>query len=167
MRELFQQECVHLLTQSLARIEHCVNQLNHQQLWWRPNGDKNSVGIILRHVTGNLEQWAVCGVTETADHRHRDGEFDSPDQPSADQLLRTLADTVSRAKQIITSLSPDTFAAPRTIQGFNVSVLGSLMHTIPHLVGHTHQIVTLTRLQLADNYQFHWDPEAARNKVPL
>ena len=167
MHELFQQECVHLLDQSVLRIQHCLKQLNHEQLWWQPGKDQNSIGMILRHLAGNLEQWAICGLTQEPDRRNRDSEFNSPERPSAESLLQTLVDVVSRSKTAIRELPPELLTAARTIQGFNVSVMGSLMHTIPHLVGHTHQIVTLTRLQLGEQYQFHWSPQAARNKVPL
>lgn len=167
MHELFQQECVHLLDQSRQRIEHCIGQLNHKQLWWQPGEDQNSIGVILRHVTGNLQQWAVDGVAESANQRDRDAEFQSLQRETAEQLLGHFTDTVDRASRVITELPADMLTASRTIQGFQVSVVSALMHTIPHLVGHTHQIVTLTRQQLGKDYRFHWNPAAERRKVPL
>lgn len=167
MHELFKQECIHLLDQSVLRIDHCLKQLTHEQLWWQPTEDQNSIGIVLRHIAGNLEQWAICGLTLEADRRNRESEFNAPERPSAESLLQDLMDVVSRARLAISELRPELLTAARTIQGFDVSVIGSLMHTIPHMVGHTHQIVTLTRLQLKEHYQFHWTADAPRDKVPL
>ena len=53
-----------LLETALDRIGHCVRQLNHEQIWWRPAEGMNSVGILLRHLRGNLKQWVVEGVRD-------------------------------------------------------------------------------------------------------
>lgn len=167
MRDTFVQECTHLVDQCLKRIRHCVDQLSHDQLWWQPQGDLNSVGVLLRHVAGNLQQWGVDGIAQTADLRDRESEFQSDLRESASQLLSQLETVAGRVRASVDQLSPEALLEGRTIQGFQVSVMGALMHTIPHFVGHTHQIVQLTRMQLGDKYQFHWDPDADRDVVPL
>lgn len=160
-------EFIHLLTQSLDRIRHCVDQLNHHQLWWQPAEGQHSVGILLRHLTGNLQQWAVDGIPQQENTRERSAEFESPNQQPAEELLSHLTQVVDSAISVIETLEEPTLLDARTVQGFSVTVLGSLLHTVPHFVGHTHQIVMLTRMQLVDNYQFHWSPDSPRNKVPL
>ena len=63
-------------------------------------------------------------------------------------------------------LSPGDFLEARTIQGFDVTVLEALGHTVTHFTGHTHQIIMLTRLILGDDYQYDWDPSRPRTSVP-
>ena len=167
MRDEIVSELENLLQQARSRIHHCVEQLSHEQLWWRPASGQNSVGIVLRHVTGNLRQWAIAGFTTAEDTRDRDSEFANERQPSATELLNDLDAVVAKVAAVLEAITTADLSAHRTIQGFDVSGLGSLMHTIPHLVGHTHQIVALTRMQLKDEYRFHWDPQAPRDVVPL
>lgn len=165
--EQVQSELTHLLNGALDRIQHCVSQLSAEQIWWRPAPDQNSIGIVMRHVAGNLQQWVVDGIPQNANSRDRDAEFEATEQESSEQLLAELCRVVSAANDVVSQLSNEDFLQKRQIQEFDVTVLGAAMHSIPHFVGHTHQIVQLTRLQLGSQYKFHWVPEAARNNVPL
>ncbi|MEZ6061850.1 MAG: DinB family protein [Planctomycetaceae bacterium] len=160
-------EWIHLLNQSLARIRHCVAQLDESQLWWRPAEDLNSVGNLLLHVTGNLQQWAVDGILRRSSQRQRQQEFLADGTHSGEQLLHELRRVVAAAVSVISETGVAELSADRSIQGFQTTVLGALMHTVSHLVGHTHQIVLLTRMQLGTGYRYHWTPEMPRTGVPL
>ena len=162
-----QAEWIHLLDESVRRIQHCVNQLSHEQIWWQPGDGQNSVGSLLRHLAGNLNQWVVVGVRQLPDSRDRAAEFESPIRESTEQLLVHLCHVVDSAKSVLKSLRPNEVTQPRQIQSFSVSVLGAIMHSVPHFVGHTHQIGQLTRIQLGDKYVFQWDPDGPRYVVPL
>lgn len=164
---LLQQEWAHLLNQSLERIRHCVDQLTDEQIWWRPQSQLNSVGILIRHLAGNLTQWVVDGVTESENTRDRRAEFESSAMESREHLMKLLCQAVARAVAVIDSLQPEDMPAARRIQQFDVTVLGAIMHSVPHFVGHTHQIVQLTRLQTGESYRFHWTPDDDRGSVPV
>ena len=161
------QEFQQLLTQSLHKLRHCLNQLSQDQIWWRPAPGLNSIGNLVLHLCGNLNQWAVSGITGARDERRRDAEFEADQSHSRAELLSLLEQGVQRAREVLETLSAANLLEPRTIQGFSVSVLGAIAHTVPHFVGHTHQIIYLTRLQLGEAYQFDWSPEAERRGVPI
>ena len=55
-------ESIHLLEQSVHKIEHFLNQLDSNQIWWRPEPELNSIGNLILHLCGNLNQWAVNGI---------------------------------------------------------------------------------------------------------
>lgn len=165
--KLFQENMVQLLTASEARIVHCVKQLNHERIWWTPAPNQNSVGALLRHINGNLRQWTVVGIRQAKDRRDRDAEFHSADQPQATELLKSLRQTIEEAIDMIQQLDEAGLSEPREIQQFPTTVMGALLHTVPHCVGHTHQIVQLTRMQLGSNYQFHWSPNDPGTSIPL
>ena len=44
------------------------------------------------------------------------------------------------------------------IQGFEVNGWSALLDSTTHFKGHTQEIVCLTRMQLGDDYRFHWQP---------
>ena len=162
-----QSEWTHLLNQSVDRIQHCLNQLSTDQVWWQPGSDQNSIGVLVRHLSGNLNQWVVDGIPQQQNSRDRKAEFDSTTHTSPEQLIRKLCQVVAKAIQTLKNLQHGDLTQQREIQGFEVTVLGTVMHSIPHFVGHTHQIVQLTRMQLGTSYQYHWDPDGPRNVVPL
>lgn len=103
----FHAECTHLLDQSLARIGHCVGQLDADQLWWRPGPDQNSVGILLLHLSGNLQQWGVDGILGQPDLRDRSAEFASDVCESAEELLQQLRSVIDSVRETIGSLGTD------------------------------------------------------------
>ncbi len=163
----FLQESVHLLQQSLRKINHCLDQLDDDQLWWRPQPELNSIGNLILHLCGNLNQWAVCGITKSEDNRRRSEEFCSDVKVSRDELQTRLHRTVEQALQTMQSLSAVSLLEKREIQGFSVSIMGALSHTVSHFVGHTHQIIYLTRLQKGEHYQFDWSPDSDQEGVPI
>ena len=156
-----------LLDAAEARLRHCLVQLNDVQIWWRPFDGGNSIANQLLHVCGNLQQWCVDGVLNRQSDRDRAAEFSAVGGFGCDELLQRLAMTLDDIRAVLRQLCSNDITKHRDIQGFAVTVAGALSHSIPHLVGHTHQIMLLTRMQLGDRYQFHWLPDGDRSTVPL
>jgi hypothetical protein len=63
------------LESALERIEHCLEQLNDEQVWVRSQPSLNSIGNLILHLCGNLRQWIVAGVGGSPDVRNRPAEF--------------------------------------------------------------------------------------------
>lgn len=156
-----------LLGESMRKIRHCVGQLDGQQIWRRPAQGQNSIANLLLHLAGNLQQWCVVGITESDDRRDRSAEFSATGGQASDELMRQLEGVVSEAVKVIRALDAPSLSEPRRIQGFDVSVLKALCHTVPHFVGHTHQIILLTRMMLGDAYRFEWTSGSDQSHVPL
>ncbi|MDA0920923.1 MAG: DUF1572 family protein [Planctomycetota bacterium] len=160
-------EFEHLLNEAMRKIRHCVGQLSDEQLWLKPDEGLNSVANLLLHLTGNLNQWCVAGILETPDDRDREAEFAATGGLLRAELMARLEPVVAEAISVIQSLEEGSLRQARQIQGFDVTVLQALFHTVPHFVGHTHQILMLTRLMLGSEYRFEWSPEQSRTGVPL
>ncbi len=167
-REFTSEQC-NLLDQSMIKINHCLSQLDDEQIWWRPKQSTglNSIGNLLLHLAGNLKQWGVVPLTQQADRRKRENEF-VPDQDLPGQRLRQeLQNVVDSAKSLFMKLDEQQLMQEHVIQGFPVTTLAAITHTCSHFVGHTHQVIQLTRLQLGEQYEFQWQPDAAKNDVPI
>ena len=63
------------LAEGLRKVEHCVHQLNEEQVWWRPAPQMNSVANLMLHLAGNVRQWILSGVGGARDIRNRPEEF--------------------------------------------------------------------------------------------
>jgi hypothetical protein len=156
-----------LLDQSIAKIRHCVDQLNENQIWWRPDPSMNSIGNLIQHLAGNLRQWGVVPFTLADDLRDRESEFQDEDRGSAGELISLLESVVSEAKNQWQHLAAGQLRRKIEIQGFEVTHMNAIVHTSSHFVGHTHQIVQLTRMQLGPNYHFHWSPKEEPGDLPI
>src|SRR4029077_18476942 len=84
-------EARRLLSQEyLPKIERCLERLNDEQVWWRPNPASNSIGNLLLHISGNARQWIVCGLGTATDQRQRQTEFDQREGLPLEELLAKL-----------------------------------------------------------------------------
>jgi uncharacterized damage-inducible protein DinB len=155
------------LVACLARIAHCLGQLDDAQVWWRPREGMNSIANILLHLCGNLRQWIVAGAGGAADVRDRPSEFaERGPVPRAD-LLRRLEEVVQEADAVLARVSDGQLLEPRRIQGFDETVLSAIFDSLAHLSGHVQEIVCLTRQQLGDAYRFAWTPATAEQGAPV
>jgi len=142
----------------LERIEHCVGQLDDEQVWWRPHGSMNSVGNLLLHLVGNLRQWVVSGVGGVPDTRDRPAEFAERGPIPRAELLGRLGAVVAEADAALASVDDSRLLEARRIQGFDETALTAIWESLTHLSGHTQEIIYVTRLQLGDEYRTFWTP---------
>ena len=146
------------LADALTKIKHCVDQLDEAQIWLRPQASLNSVGNLLLHLDGNLTQWIVCGIGGAEDQRDRPAEFAASGSVPKNDLIQRLDAAVANARAAMDRLSGDELLRVRRIQGFEVTGLAAIFHSIPHFRGHTQEIVHMTRLLLGDKYRIQWQP---------
>ncbi len=167
LTQLFMDDSAELIRQSLRKLENCLQQLSREQIWWRPHPAANSVGNLILHMCGNLRQWVLAGLGAMPDTRQRDQEF-SPDLNwSTDELLQHLRQETSKCLEAFPGYGWKQLAANYTIQGFKVNGLQAINHTVTHFVGHTHQVIYITRLQLGDRYRFAWSPADEQDQLPI
>ena len=163
----YREQTCDLLDQAMIKLKNCLRQLDGSQLWWRPGENLNSIGNLVLHMCGNLRQWSVAGLTDAEDTRDREAEFSADGGMDSAALLELAQGTVDQAKEVFRSESDQQLVETRVIQGFTVSGLNAILHTSSHFVGHTHQIILLTRIQLADAYEFAWTPDQGREQLPI
>src|SRR5206468_11461978 len=58
-----------------SRLRTCVESLSDKQVWWRPNEASNSIGNLILHLNGNVQQWLVASFSRLKDTRDRPAEF--------------------------------------------------------------------------------------------
>jgi hypothetical protein len=146
------------LTKSVERIEHSLDQLKDEQVWWRPNESLNSIANLILHLCGNLRQWIISGVGGASDIRDRPQEFAERQRIPKRELLRRLKETAQEADKVLNNVNPTSLLERRRVQGFDESVLSAIWGSLTHFDGHTQEIVYITRLQLGSDYRFAWVP---------
>lgn len=156
------QSAERVLARSLRKIDHCLAQLNDEQIWWRPTPQQNSIANLLLHLSGNLRQWIVSGVGGAADVRARQQEFDERGPIPKATLRERFALVVSESQAVMAGLTADDLLAARRIQAEDTTVIGALWDTLTHCQGHTQEIICLTRMQLGSYYQYEDVPTRAQ-----
>lgn len=147
------------LGEGMRKIEHCVGQLNDQQVWWRPRQEMNSIANIMLHLSGNLRQWIVAGVGGSKDVRNRPLEFSDRSNRPKSEVIGILKKTVAEADVVLARLKASELLSPRRIQGHDEIVISAILGTIPHFRGHVQEIIHITRQQLGEKYRFDFVPK--------
>ena len=64
-----------LFDESMPRLKRCLEKLSEEDIWWRPNDNSNSVGILMLHLSGNIRQWMLSALGGSVDNKVRQKEF--------------------------------------------------------------------------------------------
>jgi hypothetical protein len=156
----FTSAMVHQLREGLKKVEHCLAQLNDEQTWWRPTSSQNSIANLMLHLDGNVRQWIISGVGGEPDVRDRPREFAQSGPIAKGDLVAILTATIEAAIQAIDQQTGTSVLQARRIQGFDTTVAAAIVDSVSHFRGHCQEIVSLTRQQLQDRYQFSFVPES-------
>ena len=152
------------LDEALRIINHCVNQLTDDQVWWRPSESMNSVANLLLHLSGNVRQWIVSGVGGVADVRERQKEFDQRSSTPKTELMQQIGSAVADAKMALSGISAEELLRIRPVQRNDVTGMQAIFHSVAHFRGHTQEIVHMTRCQLGDSYEFDFIPPTTEQR---
>ena len=146
----FVNQCLFRLEENPPRIEKCLNLLSESEVWIKANPASNSIGNLILHLCGNIRQYAISSLGGSEDSRQRDEEFLCKGNHSKKELLDMFNLTLDEAKEVITQVSEADWLKTRSVQGFEFSGIGILIHVVEHLSYHTGQIAFSTK-QLKDN----------------
>ena len=144
-----------LLEQYWPRMRRAVETLTDKQIWWRPNPASNSVGNLLLHLNGNVQQWMIASFNRLEDERDRPGEFAAEGELSGAVLLERLSQTMDEAAKVLARLTVADLLATYQIQGYTVSGLDAVYQVVEHFGLHYGQIVYITKAQQGDDLGFY------------
>ncbi len=144
--------------EAFERILKAINQLDAQQVWLRPSSESNSVGIILQHLIGNLNQWVCAGVGGADYRRNRPEEFKDNQHPSKDEIVKKFIDLERAVENVISRVQPDSLHSPRRIQDSDVTVMSALYKALTHFEFHEGQVLYVAKLLLNEKYVGIWGP---------
>ena len=144
-----------LSTDYVPKIERCLERLSDEQAWWRAGEKSNSIGNLLRHLSGNARQWIVCGIGGAPDRRERQLEFDAREVIPRAELLDQLKRTLDEVEETLARLDPSRLLEVRHIQGCDVTVLEAVFHVVEHFSMHTGQIILITKMLASADLGFY------------
>jgi DinB superfamily len=144
-----------LLRQYWPRLRACVEPLTDEQVWWRPNEASNSIGNLILHLNGNVQQWLVASFSRLEDTRDRPAEFAAREGVSAAALLERLGATLGRASEVLAQVTDADLRATYHIQGYTVSGLHAVYQVVEHFGLHYGQIVYITKLVSGKDLGFY------------
>ncbi|MBL7938706.1 MAG: DUF1572 family protein [Flavobacteriales bacterium] len=146
--EQIKAESIRRLQEGRDRLVKCLHLLEDGLVWHRPNTHVVSVGNLVLHLCGNVEQWINSTLGGKPDNRFREDEFNEQGPLPVAALEKRLADVLDQAVLTIRGLTPHELTRMWSVQGFTESGTAILMHVVEHFSYHTGQVTLHTKLLL-------------------
>ena len=143
--ELLTDSCQKHMNENLERVRKCLDVLESEMLWHKPNDSINSVGNLILHLNGNITQYVHSGLGGEPDKRMRDLEFDPTHQPAKETLWQDHRRVIHKANRIIEDLIESDLHGRKMVQGFDLNGMDILIHVTEHYSYHTGQIAYLVK----------------------
>ena len=128
------------------KIIKCLDLLSEDEVWHKPNASANSIANLILHLCGNIRQYAVSSLNYVEDDRERDSEFNTKGGLNKVELIEKLNQTVEDAKETLKNFDEEEVLKSHSVQGFNFSPMGIIIHVTEHYSYHTGQIALITKL---------------------
>ena len=129
-----------------AQIRECVEQLNEEQLWWRPNEQANSVGNLVLHVSGSTRHYLSRSIGGIQYNRDRPAEFAERGPLPKEQLLSIFDETIAQARQVLDDFDTSRFLQPTEEPNYFSTLFEQILNIAVHLATHAGQIVYVTKM---------------------
>lgn len=129
-----------------GQIDACLDVLNDEELWWRPNEHTNAVANLLLHLSGSNRYHLQHVVAGRDFVRNRDAEFAARGGYSRSQLLETWKETLIITDEVLTSLEPSQMTQTTDRSGKVTTYAQLLLHVSHHTAAHMGQIVWITKM---------------------
>lgn len=153
------------LLENIPRIDKCLNLLSEAQVWQRPNPASNSIGNLILHLSGNIQQWIISSIGGKTDIRVRDAEFAATEGHTKAELLAIISDTIQNAVKTISTLNENDLLQLKSVQGYDYSALGNILHVVEHLSYHVGQIAYWTKVLEGQDLGFYADNDSLNKLV--
>lgn len=134
----------------LPRVENCLAQLTDEDVWQRANKASNSIGNLILHLSGNVQQWIIGGVGNLPYHRDREHEFGERGGFTRAELLARLKETLAKADGVLAEVDTASLLERKEIQGCDVTVMEAILRIVQHFALHTGQIMLLTKARTGE-----------------
>lgn len=142
----FIDQAIYRLEENTPKIEKCLDELTEEEVWKKPNASSNSIGNIILHLCGNITQYILSSLGNVEDRRERDKEFTAWGGLNKKELFHQLKSTVDQAAVIIQNVSQNELLRKRSVQAYELSAIGIILHVVEHYSYHTGQIIFWTKL---------------------
>lgn len=134
------------LRENMEKIHICLDRVTLDQIWYQPNASCLSIGNTLIHLNGNVRQYVIAGLFGNPDDRQRSAEFEPKDKLPLARIMKPLEVTMSEVNEHLDHISLENLNAVRSVQCFEESGAGILIHVVEHFSYHVGQIVYITKM---------------------
>jgi len=128
-----------------GQINVCLDALDDDQLWWRPNYRANSVANLVIHLVGSNRYYLEHAIGGAEDTRNRDAEFAARGGHSGADLRRLWDESVASTGRALDALDSARLMEKTSRTGKETTFAQILLHVSHHNSVHMGQIVYISK----------------------
>ena len=136
-----------MLDEFPGQIRACLDAVDEDDLWWRPNPQANAVGNLVLHLAGSNQFYLGHAIGGGPDVRDRESEFGARGQRSRDDVFAVYDAARVTVERVLGALTPARMVDTTLATGRSSSFARILMHVTHHNALHIGQIVWITKLR--------------------
>jgi hypothetical protein len=134
--------------------EKTFNQLTEEQLFWQFNEETNSIGIIVKHLTGNmLSRWTDFLISDgEKEWRNRESEFETA-YVSKKELIELWGKGWECLFNALDSINEENIGTEIYIRNQGHSITEAINRQLAHYPYHIGQIVFIGKMLMNEKWQ--------------
>ncbi|KXK53324.1 MAG: DUF1572 family protein [Chlorobi bacterium] len=134
--------------------ERAMAQLRDDEMDWSPDGESNSIAIIVKHLSGNMiSRWTDIFTTDgEKPDRNRDTEFEGAASSRA-EVMEQWERGWGKLMETLESLRPEDLERTILIRGEGHTVVQAIIRQTSHYAYHVGQMVFLAKHLRSEGWQ--------------
>ncbi|MBZ5507442.1 MAG: DinB family protein [Acidobacteriia bacterium] len=132
---------------SAKKIHELVDPLSEEQIWTRPYPYGNSIGNLVLHLTGNLNNYFGAEMGGTGYVRNRPLEFAETSRIAKDELLKRFDEAIAIVAAVLLQQSESDWGAAYAAKGMEeiTNRFSAFLHCAGHIYHHIGQMIYLCK----------------------
>jgi len=127
------------------RIKLVLDQLNEEELNWRPNESSNSIANLIIHIEGNIGERVSKGINKKDYDRHRDEEFEQVIKKKS-ELTEILERSFFELIETTKNMTEELMSQSQIVRNKERSNLDILMQCATHFSEHLGQVLYIGKM---------------------
>lgn len=160
-------ENLRMLRIALQKLHDHKPDAWEQQFWKQPTVTANSIGNLLLHLCGNMTQYILSSLNETPDNRNRDNEFATKVNIASKEVTDQFEKTIAEVKRGIRKATAQQLLQKRSVQGFEMSGQGCILHAVEHCSYHIGQIALWVKILTHQDLGFYDTIDLNQKNTPI
>lgn len=128
-----------------------LDQLDNEDLNWRPNAYSNSIANLVKHINGYIKERIEKGILTQSIYRNREEELGET-FTSKEELLKIIKNRFDFVIYTIESISDELLEATQHVRGKDRTNLDMLHQCAAHFSEHMGQIIYIAKIRLGEQY---------------
>jgi len=139
--------------------EKAIEQLNEEELFWKPEPESNSAYLVMKHLAGNMRSRWINFLTEDGEKPWRDRDNEFEDEPATglrvtkDEVIKMWNEGWQCVFDALEPLTPADLEKIVYIRSEAHSVMEALNRQVAHYSYHIGQIVYIAKIIRSAQWQ--------------